>query len=656
MLLWGLIWWLAYRCKKKVLLVVFPILALAIELYVGLSPFGSGLLFALFAAFLLCTLGSASIVRKGIALALVGASVCLTGVWFKEDIQRLATYHSKQALLQWQENLSLDSFNIFKLLKIDMQTNMEMLTNNTPQYTGKIVLEMECNLRPTDTVYLKGFHGTNYENGNWTYDEKAFTEACKEVGKTDSEVAKQMFQALYEKKRKGNSLIYEQYGSNQTITYKILYTGTTSDVAYVPYCSDYDSFDEDYTFMGDYLLKKSIFDNSIEVTAAHNKMSDVFDWMTIGDVEETAFLNKFADTYLQLPQNKKYLEKIGQDIFIGWTTEENLERISYAYLIKNHLAQRMSYSLRLDVLPEGVDPVEYALTKGQEGYCMHFATAAALLLREAGVPARYASGYAVDVRSFLLDKETNTFKAKVGDYMAHAWVEVYLDNIGWVPIEVTPVGSLTSLPTDKDILYWDKISNDKRQERPDLEIDTETEDDSEITEDTEVDTQDSQMQDTQEDTSSETETQEDTQIQTDSDDKKEPSFLGSMSEKIGIVGVIAGFVLLMLMVYRTAILRYEKLLNTEIEENMTRKAVARINRRLYRILCLSNVDRWFGKKWNDLEYQKALEKQFTVLSTQEWQKYMDIVKKNHYSKETITTEEMKYCYDCYIACVRKKKK
>lgn len=85
--------------------------------------------------------------------------------------------------------------------------------------------------------------------------------------------------------------------------------------------------------------------------------------------------------------------------------------------------------------PAGRDPVEYFLTESRRGYCMHFASAAALLLREMGVPARYASGYTADTEP---ERRVN-----VPDYAAHAWVEVYVDGYGWHPVEVTPAAAFT---------------------------------------------------------------------------------------------------------------------------------------------------------------------------------------------------------------------
>ncbi len=50
---------------------------------------------------------------------------------------------------------------------------------------------------------------------------------------------------------------------------------------------------------------------------------------------------------------------------------------------------------------------EYFLLENQRGYCMHFATAATLLLRTMGVPARYVEGYILSPREFF------TFRGRV---------------------------------------------------------------------------------------------------------------------------------------------------------------------------------------------------------------------------------------------------
>ncbi len=79
------------------------------------------------------------------------------------------------------------------------------------------------------------------------------------------------------------------------------------------------------------------------------------------------------------------------------------------------------------------------------GYCVHFATAAAVLLRCAGIPARFVTGYAVNVQAGV--------RKTVVQEDAHAWVE-YLDGGIWRILEATPVLEtvpLPELPAEKEI-------------------------------------------------------------------------------------------------------------------------------------------------------------------------------------------------------------
>ncbi|HKU89036.1 MAG TPA: transglutaminaseTgpA domain-containing protein, partial [Steroidobacteraceae bacterium] len=80
-----------------------------------------------------------------------------------------------------------------------------------------------------------------------------------------------------------------------------------------------------------------------------------------------------------------------------------------------------------------VDSVDTTLFDTRKGFCGHFASAYATLMRAAGVPARVVTGY--------LGGEWNP----VGGYVlvrqseAHAWTEVWLDGQGWTRIDPTAV-------------------------------------------------------------------------------------------------------------------------------------------------------------------------------------------------------------------------
>ncbi len=83
------------------------------------------------------------------------------------------------------------------------------------------------------------------------------------------------------------------------------------------------------------------------------------------------------------------------------------------------------------------DGVENFLVNTKEGYCVQFASATTLLLRELGIPARYVEGYvASDLKK--IDRNDFVYGGYVRDYEAHAWVEVFFDGVGWIQYETTP--------------------------------------------------------------------------------------------------------------------------------------------------------------------------------------------------------------------------
>lgn len=93
----------------------------------------------------------------------------------------------------------------------------------------------------------------------------------------------------------------------------------------------------------------------------------------------------------------------------------------------------------LDLVDDSLDGVENFLVNTSEGYCVQFASAVALILREYGIPARYVEGYiACDFNINKAENAAGRFAAYVHDYEAHAWVEVFFDGIGWVQYECTP--------------------------------------------------------------------------------------------------------------------------------------------------------------------------------------------------------------------------
>lgn len=108
--------------------------------------------------------------------------------------------------------------------------------------------------------------------------------------------------------------------------------------------------------------------------------------------------------------------------------------------IRHFLETNYTYTKNPGKTPADKDFISYFLTESRKGYCTSFASAAVMLLRASGIPARYAVGLSVDSEDLQNAPRTKEglHTLSVNDHHAHAWVEVYVDGLGWRPCEMTP--------------------------------------------------------------------------------------------------------------------------------------------------------------------------------------------------------------------------
>jgi len=109
--------------------------------------------------------------------------------------------------------------------------------------------------------------------------------------------------------------------------------------------------------------------------------------------------------------------------------------------IAEYVRNCAQYDLTPDIMgPEDPEFAHWFLTQADRGYCVHFATTAAVLLRAAGIPARYVTGYMTTTQA----GESVTVTEKD----AHAWVEYYEPKLdAWLILEATPAAPETGETT-----------------------------------------------------------------------------------------------------------------------------------------------------------------------------------------------------------------
>ena len=106
--------------------------------------------------------------------------------------------------------------------------------------------------------------------------------------------------------------------------------------------------------------------------------------------------------------------------------------------IQKYIQNAAKYDMDAEALyPLNVEDVAlYFLKTAKAGICQHFATAATLMYRAFGIPARYTVGYMAHVSYGKVTALTSD--------TAHAWTEIYVDGLGWVCMEVTGGGGSSS--------------------------------------------------------------------------------------------------------------------------------------------------------------------------------------------------------------------
>lgn len=111
----------------------------------------------------------------------------------------------------------------------------------------------------------------------------------------------------------------------------------------------------------------------------------------------------------------------------------NLDQQAKMQTLLAHLQSgEYRYTLEPPAVPPDQDAAAFFLFNSKQGYCDLFATAFAMMCRAAGIPSRLAIGYAEGT----VDPATGEYVVKEAD--GHAWVEVFLDDYGWVTVDPTP--------------------------------------------------------------------------------------------------------------------------------------------------------------------------------------------------------------------------
>jgi transglutaminase-like putative cysteine protease len=136
--------------------------------------------------------------------------------------------------------------------------------------------------------------------------------------------------------------------------------------------------------------------------------------------------------YLQLPPLSRAITGLARQVTAG-----SRDPYDAALKLNAFLSSRFHYTL---AKPQtGLEPLEEFLLVRRSGNCEYFAAALAVMLRTLDIPARVVGGF----QRGEWNPYGRYFMVRLSD--AHAWVEAYFDELGWVALDPSPRASIEAL-------------------------------------------------------------------------------------------------------------------------------------------------------------------------------------------------------------------
>ncbi len=306
------------------------------------------------------------------------------------------------------------------------------------------------------TVYLRGYASSYYTKNHWS---------IRENKEYDSLLSS------YEKETSFPLTPLELFSYSQTLPY-LYQTNITIEpkradksYAYVPYSmlpndsvtevqdlyyKPKSNTNQSYTIpVGTYLtgteIKNSTFD---ALSESSSTSASFFNSTTKYDAVLDAYSAHFSEDYLTI---SKSLASALSAIAEALESKANYILADYPETVQSYLEQIYTYTLTPKKAPKNEDATLYFLQESREGYCVHFASSATLLLRAMGIPARYVEGYVISPNDFSkgsFDAKTGQYTVNVPESNAHAWTEYYTDDNGWQILDATPGYTESSIASD----------------------------------------------------------------------------------------------------------------------------------------------------------------------------------------------------------------
>lgn len=303
-------------------------------------------------------------------------------------------------------------------------------------------LKVTIDTKPEETIFLKGFVGSIYNDGEWKGGYGTTFDAAAMNWNTD-----------------GSPRLYVQNLPFLRISYKLAHTDTKPDIQTALMNVERINANDKYTYFpyGVYLNDYYTVESGDCYVAAQSEQEDSFPFYFRKDMKGVLsernidansdnVMDRVEESYRAYCESNCLEENIsGADDLARlidetiqenrWKGQQNIDDITA--WIRAYLDSKYSYEKEPEPAPGGVDSLEYFMFTSKRGNSVQFASAAAFMYRMFGIPARYVVGYELPYSLFTAQPD-GTYTATVRGENSQAWVEIYKEKIGWMPEDMTP--------------------------------------------------------------------------------------------------------------------------------------------------------------------------------------------------------------------------
>lgn len=316
-----------------------------------------------------------------------------------------------------------------------------------------------------EVFYLKGYVGGEYKDNQWG-DIDPTLYAGDYEGMFDWMSRKDFYPMT--QNSTFIALLEDETGTNiasETIDITIENIAANEKYMYTPYGLHMDDIE-----LTDYMNKDlNLYadDNASAVTFR----VDVYDTATAFSLENPTWMNtetsveayaNFRDAQVEyrtfVYDSYLHVEQAYKDYF---DDEFAGAKLNGYVTITNYIREWLENKDTLKEQVKTQDYLLYFMQKTKQGNSCYYASSATVMYRYFGIPARYVEGYLADLRD--VEEGANGYEKMLTGQNVHAWVEIYKDGIGWIPVEVTP-GFYSDLEVEQQSVVQQELQQTEEEE------------------------------------------------------------------------------------------------------------------------------------------------------------------------------------------------